>query len=199
MHRVTVRIAGVFAGVCLLGAMGLGRAALKTASPLRKSAAVVLLAGSDEERSPTAAFLYHAGYAPRIILTNDGVRKGWSREHQRNLYAIEKSEIELVKRGVPLHAIVRLPFRKSGTVYDALAVKDYALRGKLTSLIIVTSDYHAARSLWIFQRVLQGLPISISVAPAPSVDPLFSHVAKEFFKTVFYHFRFGFFTDPAEL
>jgi len=201
MRRMTVCLAGALIGVCLLGMMAfLGwRTVQKTAVPLTRSAAIVLLAGNSEERSPMAASLYRAGYAPRIILTNDGVRKGWSREHQRNLYAIERTEIQLVKLGVPRQAIVRLPFRKSGTVYDALAVKDYAASERLAGIILVTSDYHARRAFWIFQRVLQGLPLDIGTASARSHGPLLANIPLESLKLVYYLVRFGFITDPAEV
>ncbi|MBC8018235.1 MAG: YdcF family protein [Verrucomicrobia bacterium] len=196
---MTVCLAAALIGVCLLGVMAfLGwRTVPSTAAPLARSAAIVLLAGSSEERSPTAASLYRAGYAPRIILTNDGVRKGWSREHQRNLYAIERTEIELVKLGVPRQAIVRLPFGKSGTVYDALAVKDYAAGERPAGIILVTSDYHARRALWVFQRVLRGLPLSISIVPARSHRPLLASIPLESIKLVYYLVRFGLVTDPA--
>ena len=201
MRRMTFCLAAALIGGCLLGVTAfLGwRTVQNTAAPLTRSAAIVLLAGSSEERSPRAASLYRAGYAPRIILTNDGVRKGWSREHQRNLYAIERTEIELVKLGVPRQAIVRLPFGKSGTVYDALAVKDYAASERVAGIILVTSDYHTRRAFWIFQRVLQGLPIVVSTAPARSHGPLLANIPLESLKLVYYLVRFGFITDPAEV
>lgn len=168
-----------------------GRSALTVSMPLKISDAIVLLAGSYEERGPVAASLYRAGYAGYIILTDDGVMEGWSREHQRNLYAIEQSESDLVKRGVPLPAIIRLPFHKSGTVYDALAVKDYANKHKLRSILLVTSDYHTRRSLWIFQRVLRNLPTNILIAPASSQTPFFPDIVLEYLKLTYYRIRFS--------
>lgn len=194
-------IAAVFIAGCLVISFLFkgGVAAQEVAAPVRQSTAIVLLAGSYEERSPVAADLYHAGYAPLVILTNDGVRRGWSAEHQRNLYAIEKTQIELLKRGVLAQAIVRLPFRKSGTVYDALALKNYLAGEQICGVILVTSDYHAHRALWTFQRVLQGLPIRISVVPAPSRGKLFSNQALECVKMIYYLVRFSLLTDPTGL
>src|SRR5689334_17238322 len=63
--------------------------------------AIVVLAGSHQERVPAAAMLFRGGYAPLIILTNDGVRGGWSRKYQRNLYQVERAEEMLVDSGVP--------------------------------------------------------------------------------------------------
>lgn len=188
---VVVKV-GAFAmfGVTSVVLMSGARSALTVSMPLKNSEAIVLLAGSFEERAPVAASLYQAGYAGRVILTNDGVRRGWSREHQRNLYAIERSEFDLVKQGVPRPAIVRLPFRKSGTVYDALAVRDYVINHKLRSILLVTSDYHTRRSLFTFQRVFQQLPVSIIVFPARSHASFFPEVAMEYVKLVYYWIRF---------
>lgn len=147
---------------------------LKTQNPLPSEASttasdgIVLLGGNYSERAPKAAELFNIGIAPRILLANDGVRGGWSRKHQRNLYAIERSEEMLVQLGVPREAIVKLPYDKSGTRYDALAVKKYAIDHDLKSLHLVTSDYHAYRAVWVFRRVFRDRPITITASVAPS-------------------------------
>jgi uncharacterized SAM-binding protein YcdF (DUF218 family) len=186
-------VAGVLT-TCLLCIMAIslagGRSVLTVSMPLKSSEAIVLLAGSYEERAPTAASLYRAGYAGRILLTDDGVKGGWSRVHQRNPYAIERSEELLVRLGVPRRSIVRLPFWKSGTIYDAFAVKDYVVNHKIRSILLVTSDYHSRRSLWIFQRVLRQLPINITIAPASSNASFFPDIALEYVKLAYYRIRF---------
>ena len=135
---------------------------------LSKADAIVLLAGGYEERAPAAAQLYHAGYAPMILLTNDGVLGGWSAKYGRNLYQIEWAEEELVKSGVPRERIVKLPFHGSSTMHDALEVKRYALDHGLKEIIIVTSDYHMRRALWAFRKVFSGTPVDFSAYPAKS-------------------------------
>lgn len=167
------------------------RQALTVSMPLKHSEAIVLLAGNYEERAPVAASLYQAGYAGLILLTDDGVRRGWSKEHQRNLYSIERSEIDLVKRGVPRQAIVRLPFSKSGTFYDASVVRDYVVKHKLRSILLVTSDYHTRRSLWTFQKVLRQIPVCITIAPAKSHVLSFPDIALEYIKLAYYRIRFS--------
>jgi uncharacterized SAM-binding protein YcdF (DUF218 family) len=194
MHRLIICVAVVIAILLLSTAVFFiygGQSNLTVSTPLKSSDAIVLLAGSYEERAPMAVSLYHAGYAPRVILVNDGVRKGWSREHQRNLYSIERNEIDLVKRGVPVNAITRLPFRKSGTVYDALAVRDCVINQKLRSIILVTSDYHTHRSLWIFKRVMRQLPVIITIASSPSKESFITKILLEYVKLVYYRLRFG--------
>lgn len=193
-----ITAASLLGFLLLLGILR-GGAVPKAASPIKKSAAIVLLAGNFQERAPVAASLHRAGYAPRILLTNDGVRKGYYREYDRNLYAIEATAVELLKLGVPRQAIVLLPFRKSGTVYDALAVKEYLVGEKLDSIILVTSDYHVRRACWIFHRVLRPLPVSISTVPAVSGTLPLWKAALEPIKLVYYLVRFGLVTEPAGL
>ncbi|MEI6825828.1 MAG: YdcF family protein [Desulfuromonadales bacterium] len=162
---------------------------LPSEAPITASDGIVLLAGHYSERVPNAAELFNKGAAPRIILTNDGVRGGWSSKHQRNLYSIERSEELLVQLGVPREAIIKLPFNKSGTIYDALAVKKYAGEHSMHSIHLVTSDYHAYRAVWVFKRVFGDLPVTIGITPAPS--PMFSLPSlKEPFKLVYYWVRY---------
>lgn len=180
---------------CLLMLLALSRNKIRsfliTQKTLVTSEAIVLLAGSYEERAPLAISLYRTGNAGSILLTDDGVRRGWSREHQRNLFTTERGVEDLVKQGIPRHSIVALPFRKSGTVYDALAVRDYVIKHKIRSILLVTSDYHTRRSLWIFRRVLKLLPVTIGIVPAPSVATLFPDIALEYIKFGYYLVRFG--------
>lgn len=181
---------GVVLATAVLLMVG-GRSVLTASVPLKNADAIVLLAGSYEERSPTVISLYRAGFAARIFLTDDGVRRGWSKKHQRNLYTTERGVEDLVQQGIPRKAIVSLPFLKSGTVYDALAMRDYAIKHNIRSILLVTSDYHTRRSLWIFQRVLQQLPVTVGVEPAPSTASLFPDIMLEYIKYAYYLIRFG--------
>lgn len=193
IRRAGAVIAGIIA-VLLVSMAALyssSNVALTVSMPLKNAEAIILLAGSYEERAPVAAALYHAGYGRCIVLTNDGVRKGWSREHQRNLYSIELSTEDLIRRGVPSQAIITLPFRKSGTVYDALMVKDYISSHNIGSILLVTSDFHTRRSLWIFRRVLNQLPVTIGIEPTCSTGKGFSEITMEYLKFAYYIFRFG--------
>lgn len=167
--------------------------------PAEKPEAIVLLAGNYEERAPLALSLYRAGIAGRILLTNDGVRRGWSQEHQRNLYTTERDTEDLVKQGVPRQSIVALPFLKSGTFYDALAVRDYVVKHNIRSILVVTSDYHTRRSFWIFRRVLQPLLVEIGVEPARSTVKFFPEIAMEYIKFAHYLIRFGLLEDIPEM
>jgi len=171
------------------------RSALTLSIPLENADAIVILAGTYEERVPPAAALYRTGHYQRILLPNDGIRKGWSRELQRSFYGIEQSEAALIRQGVPRQAIVKLPYYKSGTVYDALAVRDYIITHDIRSIVLVTSDYHTRRAHWIFERVLRHLPVTIAVVPAQSRVTLFPEIALEYIKLTYYRIRYGMMDD----
>src|ERR1039457_135000 len=161
-------------------------------SPLMKSDAIVLLAGDFKERAPAAAALFKGGYADKIILTNDGVFSSWSTKYNRNLYQIEWAEEELVKLGIPRERIVRLPFYGSSTVYDALALRGYAIGNGLKNVILVTSDYHARRALWTFKKVfLNVTQVEFAVYPAKSLTASTKTCIVEYCKLVFYQVRYG--------
>jgi len=191
MMRHIVIVVSVLAVLLLLVILAFGRSYLTVSLPLIKADVIVLLAGSYEERAPHAASLFSAGSADCIILTDDGVRRGWSRKHQRNLYSSERCTEELVQRGVPRQSIIALPFYKSGTVYDAIAVRNYATSHNIGSILLVTSNYHSRRSLWIFQRVLNDLPVIVAVDPSRSSARLIPDIAIEYIKLSYYLIRFG--------
>lgn len=155
-----------------------------------KTDAIILLAGSYEERLLSVVGLYADGYSDKIILTNDGVKRGWLLSHQKNLYAVERCELDLILKGIPQQAIIKLPFFKSGTVYDALMVRNYVKKHKLKSIIIVTSDYHTRRAYWIFERVLRDQKISIGIYPAISRVGFWG-LMKEMIKSIYYTMMYG--------
>jgi len=131
--------------------------------------AVVVLSGSSvyAERIRHASELYFQNRAPTILLTNDGVRRGWSRRLQTNPRSIERGKDGLIAAGVPADRIVMLPGRVTSTYDEALAVRAYARNAELRSVLIVTSAYHSRRALWVFTRVLAGEGVSVGVDPAP--------------------------------
>ncbi|KAB2889094.1 MAG: YdcF family protein [Desulfobulbaceae bacterium] len=160
-------------------------------SCLTRADALVVMAGSREERLPAAADLYKEGMAYEILLANDGVSAAFSQDKQRNLYQVEWAEEELVKQGVPLNKIVKLPFYGSATMFDAIAVKKYLLQSGLQTIIVVTSDYHTRRTAWTFRHILKNTSIHFSVFPAKSYTVDSKGIAIEFLKLCYYQIRYG--------
>jgi len=158
---------------------------------LIQSDAIVLLAGNYQERAPAAAMLYRDGYAPLVILTNDGIFSSWSSKYGRNLYQVEWATEELVKLGVPREKILQLPFYGSSTLFDALAVKRQLSKSGLKKIILVTSDYHTRRTLWTFKQVLQQCPTQLTVYPALSFGANSRSLALECVKFAYYLTKYG--------
>jgi len=160
-------------------------------TPPQKSGVIALMAGSYKERVPAAAELFHKGYGRLIILADDGERAGWSQQHERNLYKVERAEEELVRLGVSRKCIVKLPFNGNSTRFDALAVKRYVVENNIHSLLIVTSDYHLPRAVWICRKLFRNYPVNISSYPAKSLNTGISNYAVEYTKLAYYRLRWG--------
>ena len=137
---------------------------------LERADALVVLGGSGAyvERTHLAARLFLEGRAPRVILTNDGLRGGWSQTEQRNPFFYERAAEELSRAGVPADRIEVLPQTVTTTYDEAALVGDYAASHQLKALLFVTSAYHTRRALWTLGRVLAARGVEFGLdAPAP--------------------------------
>lgn len=123
--------------------------------PLAEADAMLVLAGSSAyvERTERAAELYKAGRAPRIFLTDDGTRGGWSRAESRNVPFVERARKNLIENGVAESAIEILPETVDGTKSEADALLRRAAGSDLKRIVLVTSAYHTRRALRTFEKV----------------------------------------------
>jgi uncharacterized SAM-binding protein YcdF (DUF218 family) len=168
--------------------------------PLERADAILILSGSGVhlERSQKAALVYKQGVAPKILLTDDGERAGWSRAEQRNPKFTEVTRNNLIAAGVAPENIEILPGQVSGTIDEAEALRRKIEQTGWKSVLIVTSPYHARRSLWIFDKVSKNDDVQIGVvspppgeqSPMPFVWWMTSRgwylVAGEYVKAVYY-------------
>ena len=178
--------------------------ALIVSSELAHAHALVVLGGSSTylERTHRAAQLFHEGRAPRIILTNDNLRSGWSAEEERNPLFVERATAELVRLGVPREKIEVVPGQVSTTYDEAVRVHDYARERRLQSILIVTSAYQSRRALWTFRRVFKGSNIAVGLDPvapgeqSPSASTWWRYrlgwklVPGEYVKMIYYRIRY---------
>lgn len=138
--------------------------------PLEKADAILVLGGSAVyvERTQKAASLYNKGVAPKIFLTDDGEKAGWSQTEQRNPPFVDLAKKELIAQGVPENVIEILKPNVSGTFSEAEVLQEKAKNENLKSLLIVTSAYHSRRSLWVFEKVFveKNLQIQIGIEPS---------------------------------
>jgi uncharacterized SAM-binding protein YcdF (DUF218 family) len=148
-------------------AWGAARALILSAE-LERADAVVVLGGSGSyiERAQSAAQLFREGRAPRIILTNDGQRSGWSSSEQRNPFFFERAREELERAGVPAERIQVLPPVVSSTYEEALVLREYTTMHGLRSILVVTSPYHSRRALWMLQRVFAKSGVEVGLKPS---------------------------------
>jgi uncharacterized SAM-binding protein YcdF (DUF218 family) len=177
---------------------------LIVSSELPQADALVVLAGSSAyvERTRRAAQLWHEGRAPKIILTNDNERGGWSNELQRNPLFIERAAEVLSRAGVPESGIEMLSQVVSGTHDEALLLRQYAESHRMRSILIVTSAYHSRRALWTFRKAFEGSGINVGLTavepgletPMPSTWWLYPNgwkvVGGEYLKLIYYWFSY---------
>src|SRR5439155_26373806 len=92
--------------------------------PLEHADAIIVLSGSAVyvERTTRAFELYKQGIAPRIFVTDDGGRSGWSSSERENPSFVGLEQIELLKDGVEADAITVLPGNVTGTDSEANAI-----------------------------------------------------------------------------
>lgn len=200
-RRATVAV--VFLAVWFMGAWGAAKFLIVN-RPLARAEAIAVLSGSAtfKERARRAAALFHEGRAPRIILTNDNQKGGWSSKEQRNPYFYERAQEELLQAGVPQQNIQVLAAPVSGTDEEAVLIRRHAETSGLHSILVVTSPYHSRRALWTFDRVFQGSETQVGlVAVEPGMDTPsprtwwlhtrgWAMVPTEYVKIGFYWWRF---------
>ena len=184
-----------FAALYLIGPTVLEQI-LVVKSPVRKVDALVVMAGARHHRLPAALELFRQGVAPKILLTNDGMKGPYSFRDKKNLYLVEWAREYLLEKGVPEDAIVLLNFTQSGSYFDALNTRAYVQNhDDIGSLLVVTSHYHTRRTLWTFKRIFQEMNVRIGVYPVPK-DPgnksrLFKTMIIELGKLFYYQIRYG--------
>lgn len=177
---------------------------LITNASLERADAIVVLSGSAiyVERARYAGKLYQEGRAPRVILTNDNMRGGWSQERQTNPFFIESARDELLAAGVPKEKIDAIPGNVESTFDETLAARSYAAQNNLRSLLFVTSAYHTRRTLWTLHKVFDQSGIVVGVQSAqpgeqtPTPGTWWLHprgwrsVALEYPKLLYYYWEY---------
>jgi hypothetical protein len=118
----------------------------------------------DADRAARAAELFKSGMAPRIIASGRYLRPYAS--------IAELEQHDLTDRGVPATAVVRLPHRAADTREEALAISQLLSSRGWKRVILVTSNYHTRRSLYICERVFPpGTILRVAAARDSDYDP----------------------------
>ena len=167
MRRVILRIAVAIALLAFVAAVMLLRGAgryLVVNHALERADAIVVLGGARVDRWLEAVDLYREGWAPHIVLSPGRIERSELRLREAGIRFPAEAELirdAMVQMKVAPDAIVILPTSVDNTAQEATSVRQAALAAGWHRLIVVTSNYHTRRSLFAFERELQGTSIEI--------------------------------------
>ncbi len=145
---------------------------LITEHPLAKADLVLVLSGESLLRVPEGARIYHEGFAPKILLTNEPKRRGWDDLVRLGIRFPDSQEdaITILKAlRVPKSAIETIEERANSTRAEMRTVAGFLTTHPVDSMIIVTSKSHTTRAYKIFSTGL-GPGIRLIMRPVPN-DP----------------------------
>ncbi|OFW42488.1 MAG: hypothetical protein A3J29_06915 [Acidobacteria bacterium RIFCSPLOWO2_12_FULL_67_14b] len=124
--------------------------------PLARADAIYVLSGSRFERPLEALDLYQAGWAPKIVLTQQDVDWGeqWLNEHKIPVPSELQIQMELlVRMGVPATDLEALD-RQTSTADEADALLITMRKHGWSTVIVVTSKQHTRRAGLSMRRVI---------------------------------------------
>lgn len=199
-QSVKRRGAAVLAGLLLAVALGAGRV-LVAHLPLAHADAIVSLASHEWERLPAAARLAREQPQAMVILTVP------ERVTPYNCHDCANRVDRLRHLGVDRARVRELQLNAPGTYGEALAVRAFAEKTHIRSLVVATSPYHTRRALAAFHKVFQGTGIQVGVEPASATSPARpawwwtagydrAYVAYEWAAIAYYTWQYG--VGPSE-
>jgi uncharacterized SAM-binding protein YcdF (DUF218 family) len=124
----------------------------------------LLLLGDDNfyaDRATHAAELIRHGVASVVVASGRRLRPSAG--------IAELQEHDLIERGVPKDKIILFPQDADNTLEEAAALARLSSERHFHSVIVVTSNYHARRARYIFEKVFPPT-INITVAGAHDGD-----------------------------
>jgi uncharacterized SAM-binding protein YcdF (DUF218 family) len=134
--------------------------------PAAPSDALIVL-GDDNyaaDRAFHAAELYREKVAPVVVVSGRMLRQ--------NVSVADLMEHDLEQFGVPAASIVKLPQRADNTREEAVEVAKLVESHHWKRVLVVTSNYHARRTRFIYGRVLpSGVTFRVSGARDSEFDP----------------------------
>jgi len=129
--------------------------------PLERADALIVLSDDNfyADRATCAVELYRQGMAPIIVASGRRLRPYIS--------IAELMEHDLVERGVPKSAVVKVSHLADNTREEAEALRPLAEQRHWRRVIVVTSSFHTRRARYVFRNVF---PPSVEVRVAPARD-----------------------------
>lgn len=132
--------------------------------PVDHADAILVLGGGLENRPASAARLYHAGIAPKILYMNVALAPVQT-------LGILPTEAEQTRRllrsnNVPADAMCAIGTCVASTFDESRAVRAWLEKTGSKSIVITTDPFHTRRARWIFNRELRGTGAEIHLVPA---------------------------------
>jgi uncharacterized SAM-binding protein YcdF (DUF218 family) len=154
-----------------------GAADLWTVSdPVTRSDVVVVLGGGVDMRPFIAAELYKKDLVSKVLVSQVAETRS------SNLLALpghsERNRMVLQKLGVPDAAIEMFGGTSKNTKDEAVALRDWANRHGVSSMVIPTEIFASRRVQWIFNREFGGSSVRLEI---PAFEP--GYTRAEWWKT----------------
>jgi len=128
---------------------------------------VIVVLGDDNyagDRAFHAAELFRSGMAPVVVASGRMLRQ--------NTGIADLLEHDLQSFGVPASSIVKFSHRAANTREEAEALSGLIASRGWKRILLVTSNYHTRRALFIFDRVMPaGVSVRVSGARDSEFDP----------------------------
>jgi uncharacterized SAM-binding protein YcdF (DUF218 family) len=159
-QRRTTRALAVVAGLTLVWMAARAGPALVIRVPIANPDTIISLASHEWERLPTTASLATQYPGAVVLLTQP------AEVTEFNCHDCGNRVHRLALLGVHDERVRQVTLTTPGTHGEAVAALDYSRAAGVHRLMIVTSPYHARRSLGVFRKVFANTNVEIGVEPA---------------------------------
>ena len=135
-----------------------GQALIRDDGPAKADIAIVLAGDFYGHRIETAAELVRRGFVPAVIVSGPG-----------GIYGVHESDLAIafaVRKGYPAEWFIPFPNSALSTREEAALFIPELRRRNIRSFLLVTSDFHTARSARLFRSAARSGP-EMRVIAAP--------------------------------
>jgi uncharacterized SAM-binding protein YcdF (DUF218 family) len=165
--------------------------------PLGPADAVAIFGGGLADRPFAAARYYHQGLVTKVLVSDN--RRDPAERYGRVMSEVAASEAILLSLGTPEGAIETFGNALGNTHQEVLALRDWAERHNLRSIIVPTEIFSTRRVRWMLHRAFpSGFVIRVIALETPEYrrDDWWRHVQgvaafeNEFIKYVYYVLKY---------
>ncbi len=132
---------------------------------------IVVLMGSVPDRILETVDVYNEGIAEKVLIVNSHM-EGYDILLEKGVDIpghAQLSKMVAVKLGIPDENIIILEGAARSTQDEAIIIRDYIMKNKgISSIILVTSKYHSARSKKIFEKAFGSIDRDVEITSCPS-------------------------------